>query len=77
MQIFVKNTQGSTITYEVSTEQIVQNLSEMICERENLPMEFQRIYFQGKLLKPEENVLESGLHEGSRVECLIPLIGGG
>lgn len=40
MQIFVKTHEGNTKTYEVSENQTIGSLSEMICEREQIPVEF-------------------------------------
>ena len=77
MQIFVKSVQGQSGVYNISHEDQVCDLIDMINEREGIFIDQQKLAFQGKILNCEKNLFDAGLLEGSTVNSFIPLLGGG
>ena len=52
-QIFVKSLSGKTITLNVEPNDLVKNLKLKINDKEDIPIEDQRLVFGGKQLKDE------------------------
>lgn len=65
MQIFVKTPLGGTETYEIEGGEQVSSLQKKIFEREAVPVESQKLYFQGRKMTPESSMSEFDLQNGS------------
>jgi hypothetical protein len=79
MQIFVKTISGRTLVFEVDGNETVNNLKEMITDREGIPMNCQRLMHNGKQLdsNSDDSLLENGIERESTVHIVLHLLGGG
>ena len=76
MQIFVKTVTGRTIVFDIEGSETVNDLKELICEKEGIPLKSQRLMHQGKQLDSNRTLVESGVERESTIHIVLHLIGG-
>ena len=78
MQIFVKTISGKTLVFEVTGNETVNTLKEMIADKEGIPVNCQRLMHNGKQLDSNSDVslLEIGIERESTVHIVLHLLGG-
>lgn len=76
MQIFVKTVTGRTIVFDIEGSETVNDLKELICEKEGIPLKSQRLMHQGKQLDSNRTLVESGVERESTIHIVLQLIGG-
>lgn len=74
-QIFCKFLTGKTITIEVEPYYTIENLKEIVYDKENIPLSGQRIVFNGKLLENHRTVADYNIKKGSIIHFTIRLRG--
>jgi len=75
IQIFVKNLNDRTYTFDVTPADSVAHLREMIQEKEGTPADNQRLVFAGKQLE-EGKLLNYNIQRGSTIFIVERLLGG-
>ena len=76
LQVFVKTLTGKTITLQVRGDDTVEYLKAMICEKEGLPPDQQRLIYAGKPLRKPTQLRDYNLHNGSTLDLSLFLPGG-
>lgn len=76
MQIFVKTVTGRTIVFDIEGSETVNDLKELICEKEGIPLKSQRLVHQGKQLDSNRTLVESGVERESTIHIVLYLMGG-
>ena len=76
MQIFVKTVSGRTIVFDIEGSETVNDLKEMIFEKDGIPLKSQRLLHQGKQLDSNRTLVESGVERESTIHIVMHLIGG-
>lgn len=76
MQIFVKTVTGRTIVFDIEGSETVNDLKEMIFEKDGIPVKSQRLLHQGKQLDSNRTLVESGVERESTIHIVLHLIGG-
>jgi hypothetical protein len=76
MQIFVKTVTGRTVVFDIEGSETVNDLKEMIFEKDGIPVKSQRLLHQGKQLDSNRTLVESGVERESTIHIVLHLIGG-
>ena len=76
MQIFVKTFSGRTITLEVETSFTIENVKQLICQKEGISIEMQSLSVLGKLMHNEKTLADYPVVIHSTIIQTIPLQGG-
>jgi ubiquitin len=76
LQVFVKTVTGKTMTVDVQPTDTVDTVRQAIQTKEGIPSNHQRLIFNGRQLKQEETIAESGLQNHSQVHMVLRLLGG-
>ena len=76
MQLLVKTLTGKTITLEISPECSIYELKNTINEKASIPVDQQRIIFNGKVLINHKTIKESTLENDSIIYLVLTLNGG-
>lgn len=76
MQIFVKTLSGHVMTVDLPDELNVKNLKDLIKQRENYPIEQQRLLYAGKQLEDDRSVYDYGIQAQSTLFLVMRNRGG-
>ncbi|KAL6466036.1 hypothetical protein MHYP_G00261690 [Metynnis hypsauchen] len=76
LQVFVKNHENLTTTYDVTEEETVDELLRKIYNKEKIPADQQRLIFNGKQLEAGRKLKEYGIVNGSTIYLVLRLRGG-
>ena len=75
-QIFVKTLQGNTITLDVSQDDTIQSVKDKIQEKQGIPVEQQRLIFNGKQLEDDKTVNDYNIEDMANIHLVLRLRGG-
>ena len=71
MQLFVKTLTGKTITIEVEPSDTILTMKEKIYEKENIPVDQQRLILCGKSLENDKLVSDFELQKQSAIHIVL------
>ena len=75
-QIFIKTLQGKTMTVNVNDEDTIESIKQKILDKEGIPIEQQRLVFNGKQLEDDQTVGGYNLENNSNIHLVLRLKGG-
>ncbi len=75
-QIFIKTLQGKTMTLEVSDADTIQSVKNKIFEKEGIPVDQQRLVFNGKQLEDNMTIADYNIQADSNIHLVLRLRGG-
>lgn len=75
-QLFVKTLSGKTVSIECEPEDKLEDVKAKIEEKEGVPVDQQRLIFQGKQLDGQKTLQECNLDEGASLSMVLRLRGG-
>ncbi|XP_052412646.1 uncharacterized protein LOC127957991 [Carassius gibelio] len=75
-QVFVRNEKGQTGTYEVDINETVDQLQAKIYRKERVPVDQQRLIFNGRQLESGKKLQEYDISSGSSIHMTLRLRGG-
>jgi len=75
-QIFIKTLQGKNITLDVSDTDTIQSIKDKIRDIEGIPVDQQRLVFNGKQLEDANTIADYGIEADSSIHLVLRLRGG-
>jgi ubiquitin C len=75
-QIFIKTLQGKTMTLDVSDTDTIQSVKNKIFEKEGIPVDQQRLVFNGKQLEDNMTIADYNIQADSNIHLVLRLRGG-
>lgn len=77
MQIFVRTLDDRTLTFNVQSDQTINDVKELVEQREGIPIDEQRLTLAGISLNDDLTLEESRVEDESTLYVLLDLEGGG
>ena len=71
MQIFVKTLTGKHITLEVEPTDRIEDIKQLIYEKEGIPVVFQRLIFAGKILEDGNTLQDYSIQKDSTIHLVL------
>lgn len=75
-QIFIKTLQGKTLTLDVSDADSIASVKNKIFEKEGIPVDQQRLVFNGKQLEDNQTIADYNIQADSSIHLVLRLRGG-
>jgi ubiquitin len=75
-QIFIKTLQGKSITIDVNDTDTLESVKNKILEIEGIPVDQQRLVFNGKQLEDTNSINDYGIESDSTIHLVLRLRGG-
>ena len=75
-QIFIKTLAGKTITMDINDNDTIGSIKGKIFEKEGIPVDQQRLVFNGKQLEDNQTVNSYGIENDSSIHLVLRLKGG-
>ena len=75
-QIFIKTLQGKNITLEVGDNDTIDSIKAKIFEKEGIPVDHQRLVFNGKQLEDGNTIADYQIGPDSSIHLVLRLRGG-
>ena len=73
MQIFVRNLLGKTTTLQVDPSDTIEVVKEMICQKEGVPQNEQRLIFSGRQLEDHKTVRDYNIQKDNTLHLVLRL----
>ena len=74
--IFIKTLSGKTIPMDINDSDTIGSIKQRIFEKEGIPVDQQRLVFNGKQLEDGQTVGSYGIESESNVHLVLRLKGG-
>ena len=75
-QVFIRSLSGKTLSLGVRGEDSVEQLKSLICEREGIPPDQQKLLSGGRPLRDGKRLKDCGIYSGSTLDLCLGLLGG-
>ncbi len=75
-QFYVKTLTGKNIMLSHSPDMTILDVKQFVCEQESIPVEQQRLIFQGKQLEDNQTLGNYAIHPDSTLHLVLRLRGG-
>lgn len=73
MKLFIKMITGTTTAFEVDPEDTIQSLKEKVFQKQEIPVEQQRLIIQGKELENGHKLKDYKLTENTLINLVIQI----
>ena len=74
--IFIKTLSGKTIPMDINDSDTIGSIKQRIFEKEGIPIDQQRLVFNGKQLEDAQTIGSYGIEADSNVHLVLRLKGG-
>ena len=75
IQVFVRTVSGVTVTIDVEPNITVEMLKAKIQDKQEIPLEHQRLIYLSKQLENKRTLAEYNIQHGATIDLLLRLLG--